>query len=323
MEDVLDRYRASLTEEMTQLVVQAMNYMSYVLKRRCTNDTNLVIPPNIVSMGMREDSPADSCQVLHSFKPYLQSGDYWIRQAATSTAVQVYCDMEKQFSGNHSQGWARVAYLNMTNPTERCPGDLAMVSISQIRSCGRGRHGGGCSSAFFPTGGIRYSKVCGRVRGYQHSSPNAFYINTFQTSLTINDHFVDGAILTYNNGNGREHIWTFAGALDETERTLAFGCPCSNPLSSASFEIPAFVGNDYFCETGSRTNFQYDRFYNQDPLWDAAGCGNNSTCCQRGGPYFCKTLPTTTSSDLEIRICGNEVLTNEDTPIDIVELYVQ
>ena len=322
MEDVLDRYRTSLTEEMTQLVVQAMNYMSYVLKRRCTNDTNLVIPPNIVSMGMREDSPADSCQVLHSFKPYLQSGDYWIRQSATSTAVQVHCDMEKDFLDDESKGWMRLVSLNMTDTNTACPGDLTLVN-QNVRSCGRGKQEPGCSSAVFASGGIRYSKVCGRVRGYQYSTPNAFYYYTLDQSLTIDDNYVDGVILTHNGPTGRNHIWTFAAALDEVDRpTRQFSCPCTNPGSNNTFLIPLFVGSDYSCDTGSRSTYQYNRFYHEDPLWDGAGCGPASSCCSNG-PTFCKALPHSTTDDIELRVCANEPRANEDTPIDLVELYIQ
>ena len=319
---MFDVYRTDMSEEMRQLIVQAMSYMAFVLKKRCDNDTStLNIPRNIVSMGMREDSPADSCEVLYSYKPYLQSGLYWIQRSQQSS-VQVYCDMEKRFQENDSQGWTRVANLDMSAPDAICPGNLRLVNESMKLSCGRGTFEPGCSSVFFSTQGVSYSKVCGRVRGYQYASPNAFYYFTKNQSLTIDDNYVDGVVLTHNSPTGRKHIWTFAAALDEVERSRQFACPCTFPNSSASFIIPPFVGNDYSCETASRETFQYGRFYHEDPLWDSAGCNNTSTCCD-GGPTFCKTLPLSTSEDIELRMCSNEDRSNEDTPIDIVELYIQ
>ena len=320
----LDGFKANLLKTMEGILVDGIQYVANLAQKPCneSQDSNSTVPPlnTIINIGLRPESPADSCQALHNLKSYLQSGFYWVKQA-NSQPVHVYCEMEKNFPGDQSRGWARIANFDMTNTSVTCPGELRLVNQAR-RSCGRGQQEAGCSSAFFSTQGIQYSKVCGRVRGYQYSSPNAFfwYSRNPQT-LTINDNYVDGAILTYNSNSGRNHIWTLAAALDEVKRPQQFSCPCTVPDNS-TFLIPPFVGNDYFCETGSRDTFQYDRFYQEDPLWDAAGCGSRSTCCQRG-PFFCKTLPSATTSRIELRVCGNEVLTNEDTPIELVELYVQ
>ena len=40
--------------------------------------------------------------------------------------------------------------------------------------------------------------------------------------------------------------------------------------------LPHHLWNDYFCDTGS-TNSASDIFYSDDPLWDGAGCGPQST----------------------------------------------
>ena len=48
------------------------------------------------------------------------------------------------------------------------------------------------------------------------------------------------------------------------------------------------------------------------------------TCCDPSNlPWFCKKLPQSTTDYLEVCICGDENLSNEDTPIDIVQLYIQ
>ena len=181
---------------------------------------------------------------------------------------------------------------------------------------------GGCSSAYFQTHSISYSHVCGRIVGYQFGSPDAFRPYTWYTH--IEDPYVDGAILLH--GNERQHIWTFSASNSETgDFTIGYVCPCTNAESDQS--IPPFVGEDYFCETGRILDGGIDHeFLPNDPLWDGEDCGPGSTCCELNDPpYFCKTLsePTTDNSDIEVRICGDEGVANEDTPIELIEIFVQ
>ena len=98
-------------------------------------------------------------------------------------------------------------------------------------------------------------------------------------------------------------------------------CQCIKPVSEA-IQIPPFVGNDYFCDTGiSGDNWNGDHLYSDDPLWDGQGCGSTSTCCEfNNPPWFCKQLPQPTTDDIELRICNTDV---DDTPIEIVEMYVR
>ena len=59
-------------------------------------------------------------------------------------------------------GWRRVAYLDMSDTTQTCPGEWEL--ITDPRSCGRPANadGGTCFSAFFsPPQNIAYSQVCG------------------------------------------------------------------------------------------------------------------------------------------------------------------
>ena len=60
-------------------------------------------------------------------------------------------------------------------------------------------------------------------------------------------------------------------------------------------------------------------------LWYGQGCDRlERTCCDPPNlPWFCKELPQPTTDDLEVRICGDQVLADEDTPIDLVQLYIQ
>ena len=91
----------------------------------------------------------------------------------------------------------------------------------------------------------------------------------------------------------------------------------------ATTPSPIFVGNDYFCDiTGSTDHFQVI-FYGDDPLWDGAGCGPNNDCCDSNNPpWFRKQLPWGTTDNIEMRLC-REGFPDEDTPVEIIEIYVQ
>ena len=231
----------------------------------------------------------------------------------------VYCELDKEIKGN--RGFMRIANIDMSDPNTDCPHGLYPRIDGSLRTCQRGHYVPGCSSVSFNTFGVQYSRVCGRIRGYQWASPNAFYWFQRNPHLTIEDSYVDGVVLTNQVNNARSHIWTFAAAIDEVGRVAPYSCQCSNNDTNIEFETPSFVGNDYFCETGSRSRFRYGVLYTDDPLWDGKGCGEVSTCCDKG-EWFCKDVPKT-SSDIELRLCGNEKRSNEDTPLELIELYVQ
>ena len=75
-------------------------------------------------------------------------------------------------------------------------------------------------------------------------SAQAFYDSGRRT---IDGQYVDGVSLTY--GSPRQHIWTFANAIDEAGAYRNTSrCTCTD--SSRPNPPPSFVGNDYFCETG-------------------------------------------------------------------------
>ena len=87
--------------------------------------------------------------------------------------------------------------------------------------------------------------------------------------------------------------------------------------------VPSFIGQDYFCETGSWYHYA-DRVYTQDPLWDGHGCGTASTCCTSPpNPWFCKTLPQPITDDIELRLCVDEAIANEDVILNLAEIYIQ
>jgi hypothetical protein len=222
-------------------------------------------------------------------------------------------------------GWRRAAYLNMSDPTQTCPPAWELITTPR-RSCARPSDGGGgtCYSALFPTQGIQYSQVCGRIIGYQVGQPQAFVLENNNQPQTIDGPYVDGVSLTY--GSPRQHIWTFANALDEYPSHYVSTCPCTKFNEQYTINIPSFVGNDYFCETGVPPGQRYTNafFYADDPLWDGQGCGPTSTCCTfNNPPWFCKKLPQSTNADLEVRLCSSRFVSTENTPIELIEIYVK
>ena len=265
------------------------------------------------------EHPASSCSDIPQDSP---SGEYWIQNNNANSPVQVYCDMTRTCC-NTTGGWTRVANLDMTDPSQQCPDGFTLVlrTTPPLRTCGRPGPAG-CVSTTFPVHAIEYSHVCGRVIGYQDGSTNAFQPYYANRALTIDDSFVDGISLTHGQ-SPRQHIWTFAAALEETVRSDQFVCPCTQPdIGPYTGAVPPFIGQDYFCETGSRDLYQ-DIFYHNDPLWNGQGCGGTSTCCSfNNPPWFCKQLPQPTTDDIELRLCGDSVTSNEDTPLEIVEIYI-
>ena len=273
-----------------------------------------------------------SCQeILHCF-PSAPSGYNQIR-VPNGSLVQVYCDMEGTNCGGEG-GWTRVAYVNMSQSGATCPQGLTQTTLSGLTLCGRmdgdynftTPYGSGCQSTVFSTLGLNYSQVCGQLRGYQRGTPDAFHPYYDNPSLTIDSVYVDGVSITYGSVP-RKHIWTYVTGLNLMyiySGGTIFNCPCNdgNPRMP-----PPFVGSDYYCETGKndKTCCDYSTLYSNDPLWDGQQCpGEEAPCCTHPNmPWFNKTLSETTTEDIELRVCADEVITIEDTSLEVIELFVR
>ena len=170
------------------------------------------------SLGLSSYKPAMSCREILRCNPSSPSGYYWLK-SATTECQEVYCDMDTTHC-NITGGWMRLAHLNMTEPGASCPTSLRQIN-TPAKLCGR-RTALGCSGVTYRVDSIHYSKVCGRARGYQYHSPNAFSLYT----KDINSHYVDGVSITY--GNPRRHIWTYAcGLSDDYNHNGKYNCPCA------------------------------------------------------------------------------------------------
>ena len=225
-----------------------------------------------------------------------------------------------EYSCGGSTGWRRVAYLNMSDPSQQCPSVWQEITTPH-RVCGRRSSSGSCQGLTYSTGSEQYNQVCGRIIGYQFGNTDAF----LGSSRSIDTFYVDGVSVTH--GSPRQHIWTFSSGFDELSTTFSYAtCPCVTGSTNEN-RIPSFVGQNYFCETGiTQFTDQHGTLLPDDPLWDGQGCGPTSSCCTfNSPPWFNVTLSSYTTDNIEVRICGREdtEIGNEDSPIQLIELYVK
>ena len=220
-------------------------------------------------------------------------------------------------------GWTQIAYLNMGLPSHECPGGWMEYTNDSLRLCGRPTGGSQSVSANYSSQGIEYHNVCGRVRGYQFGLTIPFTTSAFVNFTLDSPYYVDGISITHGQVP-RSHIWTFATGVHEgySIGDSSQVCPCANP-NPALYPSPSFVGNNYFCESGTET---YDgiQLYSSDPLWDGQGCGETTVCCSfNSPPWFTVELPTPTTDDIEVRICNGIAVEFADARVELFEIYVQ
>ena len=207
----------------------------------------------------------------------------------------------------------------MSDPSQQCPSVWQEITTPH-RVCGRRSARASCEGLTYTIGSEQYDQVCGRIIGYQLGSPDSFS----GASVSIDSYYLEGVSVTH--GSPRQHIWSFAGGLfertDDSDRINT--CPCVNGSTNGN-NIPTFVGQNYFCESGITRDYINGHFYSYgDPLWDGQGCGPTSSCCTfNSPPWFNVQLSSPTTDDIEIRICGQRGIGDEDTPIQLIELYVK
>ena len=277
--------------------------------------------------------PATTCEEIKKNWPSSASGYYTIK------GKRVYCNMgELCGSGG---GWTRIAYLDMSESSEKCPSGFKLYQSGGVKACGRvTSSGGSCTSVQFPSNGISYSQVCGRVVGYQYKTTDGDYPGDYtsevygsvirQSHNDINSYYVDGVSIT--RGSPRQHVWTLiAGFSSAGIHTWAghndarYNCPCS-PGSPQKSTLQSFINKEYFCESGNpATDGSYKNiFYTSDPLWDGKDCSSEGDCCTASGlPWFHKTFKTNTTDYLELRVCADETSLTEDSPVSFYELYIK
>ena len=200
------------------------------------------------------NNSASSCHELVQQIQNFQPGYFWV-ESNEQIPQLVYCTATTECCSEPG-GWMRVAYMDMTNLDHKCPSGFDVIT-SPKRLCRR-KVTPGCTSITYGVHNIEYTKVCGRVRGYQDTSTDAFQPYHL-TSTTLNGIYVDGVSITH--GNPRQHIWTFAAGYRENEYAPS-SCPCARNDHEFTGQVPPFIMNNYFCESAHREN----RIIAEDPL---------------------------------------------------------
>ena len=260
-----------------------------------------------------------SCEDIYVNNPETadRSGYYPINESQWT-----YCNMTAIANGDFittcagvGGGWRRIVNINISAGDD-CPGQWRKATHSNVSFCRVANdYSWTRSSATFSTNGISYQRVCGRARGYQKGDTRAFRGSPSYSVIDVG--YVAGLSITYSS-NPRQHIWTFASGRGERFNNR-FNCPCS--IVGAN-DPPSYVGSNYYCESGSTYQGDYDTYYFNDTLWDGVGCVDN--CCNNTTqPWFYRQLNQITQDGIEARICTLNSFKYESTLIDQLELYIQ
>lgn len=262
-------------------------------------------------LGLNSAIPASSCAEIFENNPNAQTGLYFL---GSETGTKVFCNFDLTTSSDFDEyGWERLSYIDMTDATVSCPSPFAEVSVqnSNVRYCRKNFDGYGCTGISFSSVGP-INRIYGRIHGIQSGTPD---IEDSHFDRGLDEPYVDGVSLTY--GSPRNHIWSFIGYTSD-----AFpNCPCSTDPQRST---PDYIGENYFCESGTSSETDFSLTFVDDPIWDGLDCAKTQTpgCCNRG-EWFYREFPLPVSNAIELRVCTDSNIADEDIGIQLVELYVQ
>ena len=271
-------------------------------------DDILLIAQELLVLHNDSTALPTSCKEIKERQPLSPSGVYLLASATGGATYTMYCNMGTLCGSGG--GWTRLAYLDMSDATQNCPSGFRLYQSGGVRACGRlVTNNGSCVSVQFPSNGISYSQICGRVFGHSYYTPDAVNTEFGSNHSNINGDYVDGVSIT--RGSPRQYVWTLMAGGDNFGFGGRYNCPCVN----GSIQVPQpFVGSHYFCEGGN------------DLLWDGKGCSSDETlCCSAPGlPWFHRDYGNTTTTDyIELRVCADQETTDEDVPVSFYEIYIK
>ena len=277
----------------------------------------LLVVQELLALQNASSTIPTSCLEIKERKPSSPSGAYVLSAANDSDTHEAYCHMGGLCGSGG--GWTRLAYLDMTDATQNCPSGFRLYQSGGVRACGRpANDSGSCASVQFPSNGISYTKVCGRVVGYQFASPDAIHLSLGSNQNNLNSEYVDGVSIT--QGSPRQHVWTLMASNHETHGIQSQNCPCYD-----NAQVPSYIGHHYYCESGnSYTPNLPNILHTYDPLWDGQNCNQTACCSVPGLPWFHRDYGNATTTDyLELRVCSDQGTDNEDVPVSYYEIYVK
>ena len=285
---------------------------SALLDTQVTNGLRIKHPNLVPDLGSA-DLPASSCAKIYESNETAQNGDYFVPDKNTT----VFCRFDlATVATPKTNGWQLLTYLDMNDPDTNCPSEFRFDVVRGIRHCRKDFDGDGCGSILYPHNRpIR--RLYGRVHGIHSGTLD---IEDAQFSRGIDGTYIDGISLTYGQ-LPRRHIWSFISFLS----AVFPNCPCS---TNAERTTPSYIGENYFCESGtSATMVDPAVTFVDDPVWDGQNCEitQDPGCCTRGyrgnGEWFYREFEVPFVDDVELRICTDELRSDEDIALRFAEIY--
>ena len=309
----LDEQILQTTRDSAQKLIKIVNTLSNLQDTSTStagvvDDILLIVLQRLVLL---ENDSFTSCKELKSQYPSSPSGYYVLASANGSVDYTAYCNMGTLCGSGG--GWSRLAYLDMYDATQNCPSGFRLYQSGGVRACGKSSSD--CASVQFPSNGISYSQICGRVTGYQYG-----HTDGLRTHRSIDSDYLEGVSITH--GSPRQHVWSLISGISESH-SASNACPCN---TGSSVSVQSFIGNNYFCESGNNASSASNTLYTSDPLWDGQGCGSlESPCCNVPGiPWFHRDYGSNTTTDyIELRVCTSLSSSSEDAPVSYYKIYVK
>ena len=239
-----------------------------------------------------EEKVQDSCALRYKNDPNLKSDTYEL--TINGKKQSVYCAMG-EICGVKT-GWMRVGFFFVNYA--RCPNDeFVPHKLNTGGYVCRAKASGSCASMPLETYGMTYTDVCGAVLGYQAGATVAF-----DSKADINSPYLSGVSITRTVTGPEKRRHVFSLAAGEAEKsTSQNACPCN---AGATHKPPAFVGDDYYCESGSPDVPTSTAVLNNDQLWDGKKLQHAEAKCKKPlMPWFKHSISPPTSDQLELRLC--------------------
>ena len=248
-----------------------------------------------------------SCKEILEKDPTSPTGLYTLYDPITEEEYEVMCIMTSDWCGN-IPGWTVLLYSNI------CPKGFFLKDSQIGKICVRPpSESGGCVSINVLTHNIQYDRVCAGVGALQIGTPDG--ISGPNRPGTIDDAYVDGISVTHGK-SPRKHIWTFMGSSSEKKPI----CPCA---TGSTVKVPHFIGNNYFCESGNPDETAVPgKVYPADELWNMHDCNGVEASCVRENNFGYAVLPSSTTDEIELRVCSDEATSDEDFALNFFAVLI-
>ena len=298
----------ALTRSLESCVEALSESMSCGGPNPSVSPSSTAVPPTSSYMPSPSPSPPSrptSCKEILENDPTSMTGIYTLYDPINKEEYRVKCNMDSAPRCGNIAGFTEIYSQHYGGNRGYCPEGFITKEFQELHYCVRQpSESGGCVSINIPAHNIQYDRVCVVVSAYQIGSPDG--ISGPNRPGSIDDAYVDGFSMTHGK-SPRKHIWTFMGSYSEVKPI----CPCA---TGSTVKVPDFIGNNYFCESGNiqKTAVPFV-VYASDELWDMRECeGAEVPCCMASYNNAYAVLPSSTTDDIEVRVCSDEATSDED-----------